>query len=120
LPISLVNISQWILKYIFNIRMNDKKEAFNKVDLEHFFQQTKEQDEENPELNTELFATALSLPMVKSSERLVLKTENDAIQIQEGIWELKKNFTSTTLSQLVISVRKHNTPWVSVHPLDQN
>ena len=72
----LVSISQWILKYIFNMRMNDKNEAFNKVDLEHFFQQTKEQDEDNPELNTELFENALSLPMVKIRQCLGSKNRN--------------------------------------------
>ena len=35
----LVNISEWILKYIFNVKIRNKKEAFTKFDLEHFFQQ---------------------------------------------------------------------------------
>ncbi len=45
LPVTkfFVNFSQWILKYVFNVRLNEKNEAFTKVDLEHFFQQTKEQ-----------------------------------------------------------------------------
>ena len=38
-----VNMSQWILKYVFNVRVNNRNEVFTKVDLEHFFQQTKEQ-----------------------------------------------------------------------------
>lgn len=58
----LVNISQWILTYVFNVRVNERNEAFSKIDLEHFFQQTREQDEEATELNTELFENALSLP----------------------------------------------------------
>ncbi|MFN3667410.1 MAG: CNNM domain-containing protein, partial [Sediminibacterium sp.] len=70
-----VNLAQWILKYIFNIRVNDKHNAFTKVDLEHFFQQTKEQDEDNQELNTELFENALSLPTIKIRQCLVPRTE---------------------------------------------
>ena len=31
-----VNISEWILKYIFNIQMNETKEVFSRIDLEHF------------------------------------------------------------------------------------
>ncbi|MDP3666798.1 MAG: CNNM domain-containing protein, partial [Sediminibacterium sp.] len=46
-----VSISQWILTYLFNVRVNNRNDAFTKVDLEHFFQQTKEQDEESQELN---------------------------------------------------------------------
>ena len=69
-----VSIAQWILTYIFNVRVNNKNEAFSKVDLEHFFQQTKDQDEENQELNTELFENALSLPLVKIRQCLVPRT----------------------------------------------
>ncbi len=114
----LVNISQWILKYVFNMRMNDKNEAFNKVDLEHFFQQTKEQDEDNPELNTELFENALSLPMVKIRQCLVPRTEIEAIEIHESIEELKKHFINTQLSKLVVYDDNIDNILGYVHQLD--
>ena len=97
-----VNFSQWILKYVFNVRLNEKNEAFTKVDLEHFFQQTKEQDEENTELNKELFENALSLPMVKIRQCLVPRTEIEAVDISTSIDELKQVFISTNLSKLLI------------------
>ncbi len=114
----LVNISQWILKYVFNMRMNDKNEAFNKVDLEHFFQQTKEQDEDNPELNTELFENALSLPMVKIRQCLVPRTEIEAIEIHESIEELKTHFINTQLSKLVVYDDNIDNILGYVHQLD--
>ena len=97
-----VAIAQWILTYIFNVRMNNKNEAFSKVDLEHFFQQTKDQDEENQELNTELFENALSLPLVKIRQCLVPRTEIEGADIHTSIHELKKQFIKTQLSKLVI------------------
>jgi putative hemolysin len=97
-----VSIAQWILTYIFNVRMNNKNEAFSKVDLEHFFQQTKDQDEENQELNTELFENALSLPLVKIRQCLVPRTEIEGADIHISIEELKKQFIKTQLSKLVI------------------
>jgi CBS domain containing-hemolysin-like protein len=97
-----VNISQWILKYLFNIRVSDKNNAFNKVDLEHFFQQTKEQDDDNQELNTELFENALSLPLIKIRQCLVPRTEIEGIDITATIEEARQLFISTQLSKLVV------------------
>jgi CBS domain containing-hemolysin-like protein len=97
-----VAIAQWILTYIFNVRVNNKNEAFSKVDLEHFFQQTKDQDEENQELNTELFENALSLPLVKIRQCLVPRTEIEGADIHISIEALKKQFIKTQLSKLVI------------------
>ena len=97
-----VSIAQWILTYIFNVRMNNKNEAFSKVDLEHFFQQTKDQDEENQELNTELFENALSLPLVKIRQCLVPRTEIEGADIHTSIEALKQQFIKTQLSKLVI------------------
>lgn len=97
-----VNLSQWLLKYVFNVRVNEKNEAFTKVDLEHFFQQTKEQDEDNPELNKELFENALSLPMVKIRQCLVPRTEIEAVDVNTPVEELKQLFVATHLSKLLI------------------
>ncbi len=98
----LGSIAQWILTYIFNVRVNNKNEAFSKVDLEHFFQQTKDQDEENQELNTELFENALSLPLVKIRQCLVPRTEIEGADMHTSIEDLKKQFIKTQLSKLVI------------------
>ena len=98
----LVNVAQWILRYIFNVRVNERNEAFTKIDLEHFFQQTKEQSEENAELNKELFENVLSLPMVKIRQCLVPRTEIEACELKAPIETLQQQFVSTQLSKLVI------------------
>jgi CBS domain containing-hemolysin-like protein len=97
-----VGTAQWILKYLFNLPVKDRDLVFNKVDLEHFFQQTKEQDEDNPELNKELFENALSLPMVKIRQCLVPRTEIEAVEISSTIEEVKKHFIQTKLSKLIV------------------
>lgn len=98
----LVSSAQWILRYIFNVRVNEKNEAFTKIDLEHFFQQTKEQSEENTDLNKELFENALSLPMVKIRQCLVPRTEIEACELHTPIENLQQQFVTTQLSKLVI------------------
>jgi CBS domain containing-hemolysin-like protein len=113
-----VNLSQWILKYVFNLRLNKSNEAFNKVDLEHFFQQTKEQDEDNQELNTELFENALSLPLVKIRQCLVPRTEIEGVDINSSIEELKSHFVSTQLSKLVVYDENIDNIMGYVHQLD--
>lgn len=113
-----VNISQWILKYIFNVRVNDRNDAFTKVDLEHFFQQNKEQDEDNQELNTELFENALSLPMVKIRQCLVPRTEVEALDIHTSIEEAKQRFISTQLSKLIVYDDNIDSILGYIHQLD--
>lgn len=97
-----VNVSQWILKYLFNVRVDEKSEAFSKVDLEHFFQQTRNQDEESTELNTELFENALSLPMVKIRQCLVPRTEIEAVELDTPLETIRQKFIQTKLSKLIV------------------
>lgn len=113
-----VNMSQWILKYVFNLHLNNRSDAFNKVDLEHFFQQTKDQDEDNSELNTELFENALSLPLVKIRQCLVPRTEIEGVDINCSIEELKTHFISTQLSKLVVYNENIDNILGYVHQLD--
>ncbi|OIR12706.1 hemolysin C [mine drainage metagenome] len=113
-----VGIAQWILKYLFNLPVKDKNLAFSKVDLESFFQQTKEQDEDNPELNKELFENALSLPTVKIRQCLVPRTEIEAVEMSSSIDELKKHFIQTKLSKLVVYNENIDDIVGYVHQLD--
>jgi putative hemolysin len=98
----LVSVAEWILKYIFNVRVHDRNEAFGKGDLEHFYQQNKDQDEENQELNTELFENALSLPMVKIRQCLVPRTEVEGFDIKTPVSKVRQHMIDTKLSKLVI------------------
>ncbi|MFN5476709.1 MAG: hemolysin family protein [Sphingobacteriales bacterium] len=97
-----VAVAEWLLKYLFNVRFNDEKEVFSRVDLEQFIQQTREHSEENPELNTELFEAALSLPNVKIRQCLVPRKEVEAVSIDTPIDLLKRKFIDTKLSKLVV------------------
>ena len=113
-----VKVSQWILQYIFNVRVNDRNDAFTKVDLEHFFQQTKEQDEDNQDLNTELFENALSLPLVKIRQCLVPRTEIEGVDINTSVEEAKALFISTQLSKLIIYDDNIDTILGYIHQID--
>jgi magnesium and cobalt exporter, CNNM family len=97
-----ISVSKWILKYVFNVRMEDNKEVFSGAGFEHFYQQTGESTEENQELNTDLFEAALSLPKVKVRECLVPRKEIEGIDLNASVEDARKKFVSTKLSKLVV------------------
>src|SRR6187401_1899901 len=55
-----ITLANWLLKYVFNVRVDEKKEVFGRTDLEHLFRQAKEAEEQKQPLNTEFFETKLS------------------------------------------------------------
>jgi len=97
-----VAIAQWILKYVFNVRMDDRKGTFSGTDLEHFMQQTRDAVEDSKDLNKSLFEAALSLPTVKVRECLVPRKEIEGIDLNMPIEEVRKKFVETRLSKLVV------------------
>lgn len=114
-----VNMAEWMLQYIFNVKLNDKKEAFSKVDLEHFIQQTKSHDEEETsELNKELFENALSLSEVKLRECLIPRKEIESIDSNTSIESVKEKFIETKLSKLVVFENNIDNILGYVHQLD--
>jgi CBS domain containing-hemolysin-like protein len=96
----------------------EKKDFLNRVDLEHFIQQTKEQSEDNNELNTELFEAALSLPNIKIRQCLVPRKEIEAIDIRTGMDQVKQKFIDSQLSKLVVYDANIDTIQGYIHQLD--
>lgn len=97
-----VKISRWILSIIFDVRIDKKKAAFTRADLEHFFQQTNEYNEQNTDVNADLFEAALSLPKVKVRECLIPRKEIEGVQLSSAIEDARKKFVDTRLSKLVV------------------
>ena len=103
-PIAAICIAManWLLKYVFNIRVDEKKEAFGRSDLEHLFRQTKESEEEKQPLNTEFFENALELPKIRIRQSLVPRKEIIGVDIKEPIETLRRLFIETKLSRIVV------------------
>ena len=114
-----VNIAEWMLQYVFNVKLNTNKDPFSKVDLEHFMQQNKHPDEEeSSELNQELFENALSLSEVKLRECLIPRKEIESINSNTGIEKVKERFIETKLSKLVVYENNIDNILGYVHQLD--
>ena len=114
-----VDIAEWILKYIFNLKLNEKKDAFSKIDLEHFINQNKHHEmEDSSEINKELFENALSLSETKIRECLIPRKEIEGVDITTNIETVKDKFISTKLSKLVVYDSNIDTILGYVHQLD--
>jgi len=96
----LIDLSEWILKYVFNIRLDKHKEPLNRSDLKHLFQHT--DIDERQERNAQLMENAQELPKVKIRQCLVPRKEIIGVDSQTGIEEVKKKFVETKLSKLVV------------------
>ena len=98
-----VALSAWILRYLFNVRVDETKDAFTRSDLEHFFHQNHEPGEESSkDLNTELFENALSLPNIKIRQCLIPRKEITGIELSSDIETARKKFVHTQLSKLLV------------------
>ncbi len=114
-----VNIAEWILKYIFNVKIHDRKEVFTKIDLEHFIQQSKTNDtEDSQELNNELFENVLSLSDIKIRTCLIPRREIEAVDISASLEEVKIRFIETKLSKLVVYENNIDNIQGYIHQLD--
>ncbi len=111
-------ISEWVLKYVFNVRIDEKKDVFSRSDLEYFYQQNKEHDEAKQELNADLFEAALSLPKVRIRECLVPRKEIEGIDLNASIEDARKKFVATNLSKLVVYESNIDRVIGYIHQLD--
>ncbi|HEV3324205.1 MAG TPA: hemolysin family protein [Puia sp.] len=96
------SIAEWILKYVFNVRMDERKGAFSGTDLDHFLQQTRDTEEDANDLNKNLFEAALALPKVRVRECLVPRKEIEGVAMNLTMEEVRKKFVDTRLSKLVV------------------
>ncbi|MGB3005652.1 MAG: hemolysin family protein [Chitinophagaceae bacterium] len=96
----LIDLSIWMLKYVFNIRLDKNKEGFNRNDLKNLFQHKSEA--ERQDRNTQLMENAQELPKVKIRQCLVPRKEIIGIESKSSIDMLKQKFIETKLSKLVV------------------
>ena len=111
-------LSNWILKYVFNVRINDKKDSFSRIDLETLYQENEDGEFEPDELNTELFENALELPKIKIRQCLVPRKEIIGLDSKASVEEATHKFIETKLSKLVVYEGNIDNITGYVHQLD--
>ncbi len=114
---SFIDLSEWILKYVFNIRMDkNNKEALKRSDLRHLFQPNG--GDERQERNTQLMENAQELPRVKIRQCLVPRKEIVGIESKATVEELTRKFVDTKLSKLLVYENNIDHIIGYVHQLD--
>ncbi len=82
------NLSNGILKYLFNVRINNDYNAFDVAKGEQRNYLHDEEDEEelsHLEINTHMFENALYLPSIKIRQSLTPRTEVEGLEIKTDI-----------------------------------
>lgn len=114
-----VYISEWVLKYLFDVRTNENKELFNRVDLDNFIQQREQADETTAqELNKELFENALSLPSMRVRQCLVPRREVEGVEKNTPIDTVRQKFIDSQLSKLIVYEQNIDNIQGYIHQLD--
>lgn len=116
-----VSISEFILKYLFNVRIKENKQIFNRVDLELLVKQNMHGHEnETSEVNAELFENALYLVNVRIRKCMVPRNEIEAIEVTASIAETRKKFIDTKLSKIIVYDDNIDNIVGYIHHLDLN
>jgi len=114
-----LNVTEWILKYIFNVKVQQKTQSFNRIDLDHYVQQLNMTDsDENLEMNNTIFENVLSLSETRVRECLAPRKEVVAVDINLTLDQLKEKFVETKLSKLVVYENNVDNVQGYVHQLD--
>ena len=112
-----IGLSEWVLKYVFNLRINEEKEVLLAGSMDTLFQPNSE-DVEQPKLDTDLFDNALNFHNIKVRQCLVPRKEIIGVEIKCPIEKVREKFIETKLSKLI--VYENNIDHIAgyVHQLD--
>ncbi len=116
---SFVRIAEWILKYFFNVKIQNKTEAFVRMELNNYVRQLKMSDaDENSAWSNDIFENLLSLSETRVRECFIPRKEIKAINIYASIEDLRNRFIETGLSKLVVFENNIDNVKGYVHQLD--
>jgi putative hemolysin len=116
-----VAISEFILKYLFNVSIKNTKDVFSRIDLEHFVKQSLHGHEsDSNEVNTELFENALYLVNVKVRKCMIPRNEVESVELHTSIAEVRQKFIDTKLSKILVYEGNIDNILGYLHHLDLN
>lgn len=97
-----VKLSEFILKYLFNVNMVKDINLFERINIHNFIRQSIQGFGNADENNKELFHKATQLTSVKVRKCMTPRNETIAIERNQSINELNRLFTDTKLSKMVV------------------
>ncbi len=113
-----VSLSTFILNYIFDTKIDKKKDPLLIIDTKSFVRESASDYAPSQELQADLFANALSLPKVKVRTCLIPRKEIEAVDISTPLEEIRLKFVQTKLSKLVVYKENIDQILGYIHQLD--
>jgi putative hemolysin len=113
---SLMDAAEWVLKYIFNLRLHPQKGSLRREDLKFLFKG--QEEEERKERSAQLMENAQELPKIRVRQCLVPRKEVIGIASNAPIMALKQKFIDTKLSKLVVYEENIDRIIGYIHQLD--
>lgn len=103
-----VEISEFILEYIFRVKLKTEKYKFNHSDLDYYVRELSvtDTDAENHLPEIQMFQNAIDFTNTRIRECMVPRNEIAAIEENEPIEELTKKFVNTGHSKILV-YQKH-------------
>ncbi len=108
-PISKLTLaaSNLFFRVFFRIKPGERRQediVFSKVDLDHFINQRKhnEEEPEPDQHNIRIFQNALDFSNVKLRECMIPRTEIEAVECKSPVSGLKEKFIETRLSRILV------------------
>lgn len=100
----MIGISNFVMKYILKAESEQAREAFSKVDLDNYIRERTESSNNEEEIHPEIqiFRNALEFSEQKARDFMVPRTEIIAMDVAEGIEQLKSMFIESSLSKILI------------------
>ena len=96
---AMMDAAEWVLKYIFNLRLNPQKGSLHRADLKNLFEGV---EEERKERSAQLMENAQELPKIRVRQCLVPRKEVIGIDSRQSLKQLRQKFIETKLSKLVV------------------
>jgi len=102
-----VEISEFILEYIFRVKLKTEKYQFNHADLDNYVKEFSSSDTETENLpEIQMFQNAIDFTYTRVRECMVPRNEIIAIEENDSIEELIKKFVNTGHSK-ILGYKKH-------------
>lgn len=99
----IVKTSEFLITRVFRLTLEVNTPVFQKIDLDQFIRETssKSKTDDHP-VDIDYFQNALQFDQVKVKECMVPRTEIVSIEVNESLEELRKVFTESGHSRIVV------------------
>ena len=100
----IVGLSKWFINNVLRLEYSEERPAFGLTDLNNYLQNLnrKVSTEEETEVDTKIFNNALEFKQVRVRDCMIPRTEIVAVDIEDGMDELKRVFVESNHSRILI------------------